>query len=262
MSLNERTPLSSWRSFLNTRPCGPVSSEMTELLVSSLGTILSKAKEQKRERTAQHTYTALEALLCARLISQRVDSEQIGTSTVLDRTDRYLFAINDLVAFYAQIGRVCDAFDSLSDLWSDPRLHAPLDEYYQQRNTVLHEVKIPFKFEGNLLSIIEPQGAEHDGMRWGSGLSWSQAKEMPLAAVPDLLTRVFGEVSKMSNDAFARLHSVHMSKAFPTLPSIIREFEYERLRGTTSASMMMIMDYHISEGHLGHRGSKRKQGKR
>lgn len=207
---------------------------------------LGQPKQEKRERTAQHTYTALEALLCARLLLDRVEAEQIGTSTISDRTARYLFAINDLVAFYAQIGRVRDAFVALSKLWKDVGISKGLNEYYQQRNTVLHEIKIPFKFEGTILSIVAPQGATHDRTRWGSGLFWSQASEMPLTAVPDLLDRVLKEVSTLSNNAFARLHSEHLSKAFPTLPKVIGEIVYKRLDIPSSAAIAISTTYSIT----------------
>jgi len=199
--------------------------------------------ENARERTAQFSYTALEALLCAELVCRRVESEQIGDAQVADRTERYMSAINDLIAFYAQIGRAVDSFRKLGKIWKDKSLAHPLNDYYQQRNIVLHEAKMPFCFDGEVLSLAKPEGAAPDSARWTGEMFWYQSSALPREAMPDLLRSAIDEVLKLANSAYARLHDQHLAKTFASLPTQIEAILWKEVRATTSASIAISMKY-------------------
>ena len=206
---------------------------------------LSPNLQAKRKESAVFTYTALEAILCANEVVADIESRQLGAEKRKVSTSDYLWALNGLVLFYAQIGRVVDALKHLSKLWHDNQLWKPLDEYYQQRNNVLHEASVPCRFEGNgLLLVVEPEGANPDERRWGAHRTWSDANNMVVSALPDLSARVFGTVVQLVNNAYGRLNACHMAEQFAPLVPKMEEHGWTAIevRPSSSSSIALAWD--------------------
>jgi hypothetical protein len=212
--IEERLPSYSltWRSFIG----NDGTAQMAKMCIKSIGGSTSMPKEAEflRKQLSQHHYTILESLILLDHIIQK-------NFQVNGNFDDYLDLQNDFLAFHANSGRVRDNMNAILSLYcldrdskdkkvGDKKLNTSatkwiqgLEDYYQQRNTVLHGKKLPF---GSLLGdflIVEPQGDEANPSSWSSKYNWDDIDEAQLVDCKEYLTETFdGLIAKVNQLLF------------------------------------------------------------
>lgn len=80
-----------------------------------------------------------------------------------------------------------------------------LEEYYQQRNNVLHGCKIPFSIlEGHFL-IPKIKGAEEDSVKWNYTMSWDNIKPNDFDFLENYMNDSYRGILTEVNSALLRL---------------------------------------------------------
>jgi hypothetical protein len=172
---------------------------------------ISQEEESLREAVNTYAYTALESALCAHRL---LENESLFKLPGLDdrrSVEQYLDCLNALIALFAQLGRIRDAMKHIGDFVKDEDLWRPLDAYYKQRSSLLHEAKAPVSINDGVLAIIPLRGHGDDRARWGKSSTWEAANTMATPVdVPTLLRETLEGALGVLNDGCARLSSKHL----------------------------------------------------
>lgn len=150
----------------------------------------------RRQRTSQYIYTALISVLCARQITQGIPS----ASTL----PAYLDSINQLVAFYAHLGRVRDCVKRVGEEWRISDLADAIEWLYQERNDVLHNVLPPITELYGALVFVPPG---EDDISWNRRGKWSDSDLLDFTPLSDHMKETLNRTLALLESSFARLHS-------------------------------------------------------
>jgi hypothetical protein len=71
--------------------------------------------------------------------------------------------------------------------WKDKPMATPLDDFYQQRNTLLHEAEFPTFLINGILEIVEPRGIDKDPRRWSRDGRWEHTDGMTRVPLREFL---------------------------------------------------------------------------
>ena len=97
-----------------------------------------------RDKFNQCHYSILISLLILRQESERYQ-ENLGIATT---PQSYLDIVRDLTGFMAQVGRLRDLFEAISNcLGMGKSLWERFDDFYKSRSTVIHGSVVPMKIE-------------------------------------------------------------------------------------------------------------------
>ena len=94
-----------------------------------------------RDKYWERLYTLFESLALSWRIEEEV--QQIEDAR---RPQEYMRNLNLWLGFYAHQGRIHDMVKTVAGDLSRPELLRPLEEYWKQRNIVLHGPKVPLKW--------------------------------------------------------------------------------------------------------------------
>lgn len=111
-------------------------------------THLPAEEARRRQIFSQYHYSCFESIVSLKVICEKVKVFKINN----DIHD-YIQVNNDFVAFQAHAGRIRDCMKKIGESMNVGDLATGLEEYYQQRNNVLHGCKIPFSIIEGYLAI-------------------------------------------------------------------------------------------------------------
>jgi hypothetical protein len=197
---------------------------------------LPKDMAAKRATLAARNYTALESAIGAKRLVDTSWGIVIPPLRTRSSIDVYLDAINTLVAFYAQMGRIHDQVLALEGPFKAKGLAGGLYEFYSQRNTVLHEAKLPAAIIDGVLAIVPPAGTREEiqPVRFTGAASAH-------VELPGVLEWLLHELLNRLNSAFARLRADHLHPHYGRILQIVREASPpENPLATTTATTIMI----------------------
>ena len=188
---------------------------------------LAKEDEERRRATNQFSYSAVLSYLSAVHIGRRLSGVHMDAEDERARGGLYLHIATDIVSFFAHIGRVRDMMEKIAVVWRDPDIAGPLNDYYQQRNNVLHEGEVPRSFIEGVLVIIPPEGEQPNAASWRRGSTWWTADLNVAVFAEDYVRETLLGLKNHLNDAFERLYALHIAPAlqrtgarFITLPPV------------------------------------------
>lgn len=165
----------------------------------------SRGAEASREKIWQRFYTILESVaICWDIEEELEQIKEINSVKI------YTKNLNQWMAFYAHMGRIHDMIKGIANVLKRPNLLKPFDDYWQERNIVLHGPKVPMKFIYNVLTV--PSFGENP-RKWNDKMVWSELGSADfdfiaagvtsiLRGLEPKLERLFAELYKVLPDAF------------------------------------------------------------
>ena len=180
---------------------------------------LPDEENNKRIIFSQYHYSAFESIVCISHIIEEVDQ------LPLDSISNYLKLNNCFLAFQAHAGRIRDCVKKMGEIFNLDNLHFELEEYYQQRNEVLHGSKVPFMIIDGFYAIPKIKGIAEDIDKWHDKMCWGEikAKEDNFKFLYDHLVESFSNITALLNKCL-----------FNILPEIIKIVEQYNIDLTPS----------------------------
>lgn len=168
---------------------------------------LSEADIEKRTFFSQYHYTCLESIICMLQNIREAEGIKIPNLTDADMVEPYIKLMNIFVVFHSHAGRIRDLVKKMGDQWKIPNLAKEPNEYYQRRNSVLHESKVPIGFIDGVLTVLVPEGETPDEGKWAGGRLWYDPNNASLEFLPQYLDDTFKEVLTLLNNSLESLYS-------------------------------------------------------
>lgn len=202
---------------------------------------ISEEDNKRRQKFAEHHYTCLENLLCMQQISDKLQDWRV------QNVEDLLEIATQFIAFEAHCGRVRDSMKDMCYLLlrkgrdCDKQV-ALLDNYYEQRHTVLHGKKLPFGVLEGVVRMPEPGGKVPTKSDWYSGKSWDDVQESDLNSLPDYCSRTLIGLAKNVNQILYNLYGTIVKKAKVNdwtliLPVSDQKYKYNTFSPQTSGGV-------------------------
>ncbi|XDD44063.1 hypothetical protein AB3N58_06885 [Leptospira sp. WS60.C2] len=160
---------------------------------------LSSKENQRRTDFSQKLYTILESLICLHEISQ--NSEYLKIANIKE----HIQITNMQMAFFGHLGRIRDNMSKMGIMFDLPELSLPLEEFYQQRNTILHDKKIPFAIVDGELFIPQIKGKEENNSVWNDKKNWDDVSVMDLKEFNIILSEILDKMFNISNKCLYKI---------------------------------------------------------
>lgn len=154
---------------------------------------LADNEKIRRDNFCQFHYTCLESVICLSHIKDSITTQKTASF------ENYLDVINKLLAYQAHTGRIRDLLKEMGILFDIPNLHKELEEYYQQRNEVLHGRKLPFLEIAGDYAIPRIKGAEPNDKNWHDKKSWFDVSPEDFIFLSDYFKENFDKITKLLN---------------------------------------------------------------
>lgn len=168
---------------------------------------IPKELQIKRIELSEHHYTCLESLICMKEITAKHNS-LVEINSIKDT----IIVLNDITAFTAHAGKIRDNIIKICRLlWGqNEQYSSKLNEYYQQRNVVLHGKKIPFGID-DFYQIVKPLGEQSNNELWSDKDNWNDSQKKRKEFITDYFNEVFNEMTKITNGILYNFHD-HIKK--------------------------------------------------
>ena len=166
---------------------------------------VSAETKERRERSAQDSYTILESLICAHRAVAQLEEIDWNAFDQTRGLDIHLASVNSFMVFYAHLGRARDCISRIGETWGMPGLEDDLVDLYRRRNVVLHGAKIPFLIIDAALAIVPPRGSAEDSREWGRGSRWTDADRMNCEDIVVHCKELLHDVTNLINDLYCRV---------------------------------------------------------
>lgn len=96
----------------------------------------------------------------------------------IEESEDYLNSLNQIMGFQGNLGRIKDNIESLVKIYkleSNPKKALEkFSKLYEERNLVMHGIKLPIKVIDNKLYIAKPKGTSQSKSDWTRYMNWSQ----------------------------------------------------------------------------------------
>jgi len=186
---------------------------------------LTPALELMRGQVNQLSYSAMESAIIAERCNTKIGSLTAGYALTGSLTaDAYLDLSETLFGYYAHLGRIRDLVEKMGAAIGLPRLAEKLDEYYKQRNNILHEARVPMMLTGNAIGIVPPEGAADDEKKWGKNRLWTAKERLDMRDVSPLIKETTDAVLQKLEDAFASAYSHLMDSPLRIVANSLKNY--------------------------------------
>lgn len=162
---------------------------------------INEKESQDRTIFSQCSYSVLESVVCIQLLIQELHGISLPHKSVED----YLKINTLFLAFQAHAGRIRDCMKRMGEKMLLPNLYRKVDEYYKQRNNVLHGCKVPFAIKGGIFEIPDIEGSEEGVGKWNDKLTWNDAKNLKHIPLLEYLDETFRGLISNVNSCYAEL---------------------------------------------------------
>lgn len=166
---------------------------------------MSNEENERRIEFSEYHYTCLESAILLDIISK--------SDLRIDSIKDYLNVLKDLMAFYAHCGRIRDCLIKICNLFLSKNetesITKGLEEYYQQRNNVLHGKKMPYSINEGLFLTPRIKGEEEENNNsWSSSKKWDDFDKNDLVFIDYFLKETAQEVFEKTNQILYNLFEV------------------------------------------------------
>ncbi len=199
-----------WESYIGHNGAG------SYLEIPSIG----QEERDRRDLFVQYHYTCLESIISMLEILEKIEHAQEVSLAAQEGIKSYIDCLNLFIAFYAHSGRIKDLVEKMASNWGQGNLGNSFNEFYQQRNNVLHESKLPVAFIAEVIAILPPEGAQEDPKKWGRGRIWANAKEDDFKFIFEYLSGYYENILNELNNFLESLFAIsiaNFSKEHPLL---------------------------------------------
>jgi len=195
---------------------------------------LSEEHQALRHEVNQFTYSAIESAIVAQRCQAKVSTfvESYSQKHHLSGNE-YLDLSELLFSYYAHLGRIRDLIEKLGAAIDLPGLAHDLDEYYKQRNNILHEARVPMMLTGDAIGIVPPEGLIGSGRQWGKKKLWATKDDLDMHDVASLVAETTDAMLVRLETALARAHSQLMSGPLRVVADAL-----DRLPGQANVSFL------------------------
>lgn len=164
---------------------------------------------QLRSKVNQWSYTAVESAIVAERCATSLYNiwDQFKPTDSLS-VDAYVTLSADLFAFYGHLGRIHDAIEKLGYAVRLKELHYPLGEYYAQRNSVLHEARLPMMIGRGMLGIVPPAGRDDSVDSWQKNQLWSTKDRLQVKDLGPCVRETADKAFALTETAFGLVMGV------------------------------------------------------
>jgi hypothetical protein len=160
----------------------------------------SEAAEKSRESCWQRLYTTLESLsLCWDI------EEELQRLNEIKNFKIYAHNLNLWMAFHSHLGRVHDMVKAFTGELDKSDVLKRFDEYWKERNIVLHGPKVPMKWVYNTLAI-PPLGEKPK--HWNDKMVWSELKEGDIEFIAKQVSKILRELEMRLEWCLAALRKI------------------------------------------------------
>jgi len=156
---------------------------------------LSAEESKKRILFSQYHYSAFESIVCIQELINDVDNIELRDIKNYVRLNNYF------LSFQAHAGRIRDCVKKMGECFDVNDLYMILDDFYQQRNEILHGSKIPFLIVDGFYAIPLIKGSDEDAEKWHDKMGWDdiQNKDQNYKFINDHMTESYREILKLLN---------------------------------------------------------------
>jgi len=163
---------------------------------------LAPEQKEKRDKFCQYHYTCLESAVCLLNIVETSNNQKN------DCMETYIGIINNLLAYHAHMGRIRDCVKKMGELFKMRNLHDGFDDFYKQRNQVLHDRKLPmFELEGEI-AIAVPEGNKPDDGKWNDQKTWDDVTLNDAAFLSSYLNETFDKLIPVLNASLYKIFAL------------------------------------------------------
>ena len=160
----------------------------------------NRKTEESREKCWQRLYTILESVaICWDIEEELENIKEINSVKIYTRN------LNQWMAFYAHLGRIHDMVKAIANELTRASLLKPFNDYWQERNIVLHGPKVPMKFVCNVLKV--PSFGENP-RKWNDKMVWSQLGPADFDFITAGVTSILRGLEPKLERLFAELNKV------------------------------------------------------
>lgn len=182
---------------------------------------IGQDEKDRRNLFVQYHYTCLESIVSMNeIIGEMKHLRKVSLSDA-EGIRSYIGCFNLFIAFYAHSGRIKDLVEKMALSWGQKDLGKDFNEFYQQRNNVLHESKLPVAFIAEAIAILPPEGEEEDKKKWGGERIWANANEDDFEFINEYLTRFFEEILNRLNSFLQALFAKSIASFSKEHPLIL-----------------------------------------
>jgi hypothetical protein len=154
----------------------------------------------ERDRFNQCHYSVLISLLILREESERYQ-HSCGLATSVET---YLDVIRDLTSFMAQVGRLRDLFEAISNsLKMGISAWAPFDDLYKARSAVIHGSMVPIQVDGGFVSVPRFETSSHQNSVWSSKAVWADCELSRFTMLSDFMSATFDSACRLTTASFS-----------------------------------------------------------
>ncbi len=182
------------------------------LHIANLGSIT----EAKREAFTQAHYSLMRAVLDLRDIAEGFSNHKAGRLTITDERRVH----REWTCFMAYLGRLRDMAEKMDNaLGTGERIWRRFDDFYSQRNNVLHSPISAQQIDCNYLQVAVPAKRTPIAKTWTQASRWSDACEMTFVEldrfVIESTNEAIGLVRASISDALSRIEELVGTKLEP-----------------------------------------------
>lgn len=157
---------------------------------------------KQRDRFNQCHYSILISLLILRSENERYQ-QSCGQMVSVDS---YLETIRDLTGFMAQVGRLRDLFESISNLLGlGTSLWLPFDDLYKSRSAVIHGAVVPFQIEDGLVLVPSFETSTQQNSVWSSKAVWGDCELSHFTPLSDYMRLTFESACKLTSASYSHI---------------------------------------------------------
>lgn len=159
---------------------------------------LSSKEKERRYFFSQYHYTALESLVLMDITKKRILESKVTN------IKENLEVFNYLITYIAHAGRIYDMVRKMGDKLGIPDLKEDLYKYYQTRNELLHNKKIPYQLIEGEITIPIIESGEQINFAWNERKLWNDMDPNKFEFLNDFVNDTFNIISSMLNSALYR----------------------------------------------------------
>lgn len=194
---------------------------------------IDEKEESIRNRFVQYHYSSLESIISMiEIVNALKGLGDVSVDSKRGRKD-YIFSLNFFMAFYAHAGRVRDLVKKMSEIWQQEKLIEKFEEFYQQRNNVLHEAKLPIAFIAEAIAILPPAGKEDEQEKWGRNRIWGEVDVNLFEELIGFLDKFLQDILVELNNFLESLFSQSIFEYTKNHPLILNDNNELDMRSTT-----------------------------
>ncbi|MFA4907663.1 MAG: hypothetical protein WC602_05325 [archaeon] len=171
-------------------------------------------ENSRRILFSQYHYSAFESIVCICELINDVDEIE------LSNIKNYVRLNNCFLSFQAHAGRIRDCVKKMGESFNLNYLYIELDEYYKQRNEILHGCKIPFLIIDGFYAIPKIKGIKEDVEKWHDSMGWNdiQDKDGNFKFINDHMAETYREILKLLNKCLYTL--------LPYIKDVVKRFNF------------------------------------